>query len=147
MRIVRALRRRGRRVVFTNGCFDILHAGHVAYLEAARNKGDILVVGINSDASVRRLKGRRRPVVPQAQRAAVVAALGSVDHVVVFSEDTPERLILALEPDVLAKGGDWKIEDIVGSQFVLRSGGKVFSIPLVRGLSTTALVKKISHAL
>lgn len=147
MRIVRALRRRGRRVVFTNGCFDILHAGHVSYLEAARNKGDVLVVGVNSNASVRRLKGRRRPVVPQVQRAAVVAALEAVDYVVVFSEDTPERLILAIEPDVLAKGGDWKLEDIVGSQFVQRSGGKVFSIPLVKGLSTTALVKKISDAL
>ncbi|HOU36229.1 MAG TPA: D-glycero-beta-D-manno-heptose 1-phosphate adenylyltransferase [Candidatus Omnitrophota bacterium] len=147
VRIVRSLRRRGRRVVFTNGCFDILHAGHVSYLESARNKGDVLVVGINSDSSVRRLKGRRRPVVSQARRAEVVAALESVDYVVIFPEDTPERLILALRPDVLVKGGDWKIKDIVGSRFVLENGGHVCSIKFVKGLSTTSLIRKISHAL
>lgn len=147
VRIVRSLRRCGRRVVFTNGCFDILHAGHVSYLESARKKGDVLVVGINSDSSVRRLKGRHRPVVPQARRAEVVAALESVDYVVIFPEDTPERLILALRPDVLVKGGDWKIEDIVGSRFVLENGGRVCSVKFVRGLSTTSLIRKISHAL
>jgi len=143
---VRSLQRAGRRVVFTNGCFDILHAGHVSYLQEARNKGDALVVGINSDTSVRRLKGRNRPVVPQAQRAYVVAALESVDYVTIFSEDTPERLIRRLEPDVLAKGGDWKVKDIAGSSFVLQRGGRVYSIKFVKGLSTTAMIKKIADA-
>jgi D-glycero-beta-D-manno-heptose 1-phosphate adenylyltransferase len=143
---IRALQRAGRRIVFTNGCFDILHFGHVSYLQAARNKGDILVVGINSDRSVKRLKGPGRPVAGQKQRASVVAALGAVDYVVIFSQDTPERVIQSLTPDVLVKGGDWKIEDIVGSRFVIGNGGKVFSIKFVKGFSTTSLIKKISHA-
>jgi rfaE bifunctional protein nucleotidyltransferase chain/domain len=143
---VRSLQRAGKRIVFTNGCFDILHFGHVSYLQAARNKGDILVVGINSDRSVRRLKGAKRPVVSQKQRAAVVAALEAVDYVVVFPEDTPERAIRALKPDVLVKGGDWKIGTIVGGRFVTENGGTVFSIKFVKGFSTTSLIKKISHA-
>jgi rfaE bifunctional protein nucleotidyltransferase chain/domain len=117
----------------------------VSYLQAAANKGDILVVGINSDRSVRRLKGSGRPIVNQKQRASVIAALDSVDYVVIFSEDTPELVIQALLPDVLVKGGDWKIEDIIGSQIVQRLGGRVFSIKFVKGFSTTSLIRKISH--
>jgi rfaE bifunctional protein nucleotidyltransferase chain/domain len=143
---IRSLQARGKRIVFTNGCFDILHFGHVSYLQEARNKGEILVVGINSDRSVKRLKGAGRPVVSETQRASIVAALAAVDYVVIFSEDTPERLIQELKPDVLVKGGDWKIEDIIGSRFVLGNGGKVFSIKFVKGFSTTSLIKKISHA-
>jgi D-beta-D-heptose 7-phosphate kinase / D-beta-D-heptose 1-phosphate adenosyltransferase len=142
---VRLLRKQGKRVVFTNGCFDILHFGHVSYLQEARNKGDILVVGINSDRSVRRLKGSHRPLVSQNQRASVIAALESVDYVVIFGEYTPEKLIRTLMPDILVKGGDWKIEDIIGSRFVIGNGGKVFSIKFVKGFSTTSLIKKISN--
>jgi rfaE bifunctional protein nucleotidyltransferase chain/domain len=138
------LRRAGRVVVFTNGVFDLLHRGHVEYLAEARRLGDRLVVGINSDASARRLgKGDDRPLVPQDDRAAVVAALASVDMVVLFDGDTPERLIEAIRPAVLAKGGDWPVERIVGREIVERDGGKVVSIPLRQGLSTTALIDRI----
>ncbi|MGV1100512.1 D-glycero-beta-D-manno-heptose 1-phosphate adenylyltransferase [Thiovibrio sp. JS02] len=134
----------GRKVVFTNGCFDILHEGHVTYLEAARKEGDCLIVGVNSDASVRRLgKGQDRPVNRELSRARLLAALGCVDHVVVFDEDTPQRLITTLMPDVLVKGGDWPVEKIVGAAEVLAAGGRVLSIPLVENHSTTALLAKI----
>jgi len=134
----------GRRVVFTNGCFDILHEGHVTYLEAARKEGDCLIVGVNSDASVRRLgKGEDRPVNREQSRARLLAALGCVDHVVLFAEDTPQRLISALLPDVLVKGGDWPVEKIVGAAEVLAAGGRVLSIPLVENYSTTGLLEKI----
>jgi rfaE bifunctional protein nucleotidyltransferase chain/domain len=146
-KIIRGLKKKGRRIVFTNGCFDILHFGHIKYLQDAKAKGDILVVGLNSDSSVRRLKGTDRPIVEQKHRAAVLAALGSVDFVVIFSEDTPELVIRTLLPDVLVKGGDWKIQDIIGSEVVMRNGGKVFSIKFVKGLSTTSLIKKIAHGL
>lgn len=137
---VRKLRASGRKVVFTNGCFDLLHYGHVCYLAKARAKGDCLVVGINSDASVSRLKGPKRPLVPQKQRALVLAALASVDYVTVFDQDTPYELISRLKPDVLVKGGDWKPRDIVGADVVKRSGGKVYSIRFEKGFSTTALI-------
>jgi len=134
----------GRRVVFTNGCFDILHEGHVTYLEAARREGDCLVVGVNSDQSVRRLgKGEDRPVNREQSRARLLAALGCVDHVVIFDEDTPLRLITAVRPDVLVKGGDWPVERIVGAPEVLAAGGRVLSIPLVENYSTTALIDRI----
>lgn len=137
-------RARGERIVFTNGCFDLLHVGHTRYLAAARALGDLLVVGVNSDASVRALeKGNDRPIVPEAQRAEVVAALGCVDYVVVFDEPDPGALIAALQPDVLVKGGDWPPEKIVGREVVRARGGLVTAIPLVPGVSTTALVKKI----
>ena len=147
VKIIRGLKKKGRRIVFTNGCFDILHFGHVKYLQDSKAKGDILVVGLNSDSSVKRLKGAKRPIVSQKHRAAVLAALEPVDYVVIFSEDTPELLIRALLPDVLVKGGDWKIQDIIGSEVVMRNGGKVFSIKFVDGFSTTALIKKIAHGL
>lgn len=134
---------RSKKVVFTNGCFDILHKGHVAYLQKAKKLGDVLVVGMNSNASVRRLKGSDRPVNSEKDRAFVLSALGCVDKVVIFSEDTPERLIRALRPDVLVKGGDWKKEDVIGAPFVESYGGKVRILPFVKGFSTTGLLEKI----
>lgn len=133
----------GRRVVFTNGVFDILHRGHVEYLAKARALGDLLVVGLNSDASVKRIKGPQRPLNPQEDRAAVLAALACVDAVVIFDEDTPLRLIEHLVPDVLVKGADWKVEEIVGADVVLRNGGRVENIALVPGRSTTEIIKRI----
>ncbi len=138
-------RLRPRRIVFTNGCFDLLHYGHVAYLEAAKKRGDVLVVGLNTDASVRRLKGRGRPVTPQKERAAVLAALACVDYVTLFSDDTPLRLIEAVCPDVLVKGGDWKTSQIVGASCVTACGGRVLILPLVKGRSTTGLLKRIKN--
>jgi D-beta-D-heptose 7-phosphate kinase/D-beta-D-heptose 1-phosphate adenosyltransferase len=126
-------------VVFTNGCFDILHAGHLAVFEKAKRLGDILVVGLNSDRSIRRLKGRGRPVVPQTDRARLLAGLGAVDYVTIFEEDTPEALIRAVRPDVLVKGGDWKADQIVGRKLAK----KVVRVPLVRGRSTTGLIERI----
>lgn len=134
------LRSRGKRIVFTNGCFDILHYGHVKYLEKAARKGDVLVVGLNSDASVRRLKGPDRPVNRQRCRAVVLAALESVDYVAIFGEDTPLGLIKRLKPDVLVKGGDWNKRDIVGSDFVLSRGGTVETIRFEKGHSTTTII-------
>lgn len=133
----------GARVVFTNGCFDLLHPGHVRYLEAARALGDVLVVGLNDDASVRRLKGRGRPVLRVGERAEVLAALAAVDHVIVFPDDTPRALIEALAPDVLVKGADWAADDIVGSESVTRRGGRVERIDLVPEASTTELIRRI----
>jgi len=134
---------RRKKIVFTNGCFDILHKGHVTYLQKARKLGDMLVVGINSDASVKRLKGPDRPVNGEKDRAFVLAALDCVDKVVMFSEDTPESLIRKIRPDVLVKGGDWKKKDVVGASFVESYGGKVRLIPFVKGFSTTGLLAKI----
>jgi len=137
---VRAAQRRGERVVFTNGCFDLLHTGHVRYLEAARRLGDRLVVGVNSDASVRRLKGRGRPVVPAGRRAEVLAALACVDWVVIFGETTPLALIRSLRPAVLAKGGDWTLDTIVGRMDVEGWGGRVVRLPELPGMHTTRLL-------
>ena len=141
-RAVRAAQRKGQRVVFTNGCFDLLHPGHVRYLAAARGAGDLLVVGINSDRSVRGLKGPGRPVQSQDARAEVLAALQAVDHVVVFDAPTPLALIEALQPDVLAKGADWAADRIVGADVVRARGGKVVRVRLVPGQSTTRLVER-----
>ncbi|MDF1577059.1 MAG: D-glycero-beta-D-manno-heptose 1-phosphate adenylyltransferase [Desulfobulbales bacterium] len=142
-KIVANYRKIGRKVVFTNGCFDILHRGHVTYLEEARRLGDCLVVGLNSDASVRSLKGPERPLNDERSRARVLAGLGCVDHVVVFEEETPLKLICTLTPDVLVKGGDWPVEKIVGAEEVMAAGGEVHSIPLVENFSTSALVDLI----
>ncbi len=133
----------GRKVVFTNGCFDIIHPGHVAYLEDAAACGDLLVVGINTDQSVKRLKGNERPINPEGDRALLLAGLGSVDFVTFFAEDTPLELISALRPDVLVKGGDWPVEQIVGHEVVLGGGGEVFSLPFRQGYSTTRIIEKI----
>jgi len=139
---VRAARGRSERVVFTNGCFDLLHVGHVRSLEQARGFGDRLVVAVNRDASVRRLKGPRRPIVPERQRAELVAALACVDWVVLFGEDTPLALIRALRPDVLAKGGDWKRDRIVGREDVEGWGGRVERLRVVPGVRSTLLIER-----
>jgi D-beta-D-heptose 7-phosphate kinase/D-beta-D-heptose 1-phosphate adenosyltransferase len=139
-----AERRAGRRIVFTNGVFDLLHPGHVRYLRAARRLGDVLVVGVNSDRSVRRLeKGPDRPLVRERDRAEVLAALEMVDYVVLFGDDTPYALIKAIAPDVLVKGGDWSVERIVGADLVLARGGRVRSLRFAPGYSTTALLRRI----
>lgn len=136
-------RRNGRRIVFTNGCFDLLHPGHIRCLEQARALGDVLIVAINSDSSVRRLKGTGRPVVPEAERAEVLAALAVVDYVTVFQEDTPREIIAKVLPDVLVKGGDWGPDQIVGREEVEAAGGRVVSVPLEPGYSTSELLKRI----
>ena len=143
VRAVRKVRSGGGRVVFTNGCFDLLHVGHIRYLNAARRLGDALAVGVNSDSSVRRIKGKGRPVTSERQRLEVLAALECVDWVCLFGADTPLALIVKAEPDILVKGGDWPVEKIVGREAVERSGGRVLSIPLSRGVSTTAILRKI----
>jgi len=137
------LRAAGRTIVFTNGCFDILHRGHVELLAAARRLGDVLVVGLNSDDSVRRLKGPHRPINPEADRATVLDAVRWVDFVTIFEEDTPVVLIEALQPDVLVKGGDYTEERIVGADVVRRRGGNVVIVPLLAGRSTSAVVEQI----
>jgi rfaE bifunctional protein nucleotidyltransferase chain/domain len=141
-RVCQRARKEGRRVVFTNGCFDLLHPGHVRYLAAARAAGDLLVVGLNGDRSVRRLKGAGRPVQSEEARAEVLAALAVVDHVVIFGADTPIDVIRALRPNVLAKGADWGEDEIVGAAEVRADGGRIVRVPLVRGQSTTRLVRK-----
>ena len=138
-----SLRAEGRRLVFTNGVFDILHRGHCEYLADARACGDALVVGLNSDDSVRRLKGPTKPIVPEEDRAAVLAALASVDYVVIFRQDTPHALISALLPDVLVKGGDYALDDIVGRAEVEAAGGQVLTIPLTEGRSSTNIISTI----
>jgi rfaE bifunctional protein nucleotidyltransferase chain/domain len=142
-RLLEEERRRGRRIVFTNGCFDILHLGHLRSLEAARAQGDILVVGINSDTSVRRLKGKGRPIHRQAERAALLAGLKPVDYVVVFDEDTPIETIRALRPDVHVKGGDYKVEDLPEREAVEGYGGRIVIVPLVTGYSTTKILERL----
>ncbi len=143
LEILKEERRKGKRVVFTNGCFDVIHAGHVDYLEKAKNLGDILVVGLNSDHSIRRIKGEKRPIIPQEMRAKVLSSLKPVDYVVIFEEDTPAKLIEAIKPDVLVKGGDWPLEKIVGKDFVESYGGKVLTIPFEYDISTSQIIEKI----
>lgn len=134
---------RNQKIVFTNGCFDLLHAGHVEYLRQAAQEGDVLIIGLNSDASVTRLKGEGRPLQTQQARALTLAALSFVDVVVIFDEDTPYELIKTVQPHALVKGSDYRIEEIVGHDVVLSRGGVVFTIPLVLGYSTTTLIEKI----
>jgi D-beta-D-heptose 7-phosphate kinase/D-beta-D-heptose 1-phosphate adenosyltransferase len=141
--VARFGRARQGKVVFTNGCFDLLHRGHVEYLYSARALGDALVLGLNSDASVRRLKGPERPVVSEQDRAVVIAALGCIDAVTIFDEDTPRDLIAALLPDVLVKGGDYRPEDVVGRAEVEGAGGRVVIIPFLEGRSTTGLIHRM----
>lgn len=140
---VRRLRRQGKRIGFTNGCFDLLHAGHLGALERLRRRCDVLIVGVNSDSSVRQLKGRKRPLVSQKQRARLVAGLKPVDWVTLFSESTPLRVIRALRPDLLGKGGDWKVGQVIGASFVRSYGGKVVILPYLKGHSTSGLVARI----
>lgn len=144
LRVLAMDRTKGKRIVFTNGCFDLMHIGHTRYLQAAKALGDVLVVGVNSDASVRRLeKAPDRPIIPEAQRAEVLAALACVDYVEIFDEPDPLALITALQPDILVKGGDWAIDRIVGRHVVEARGGMVRTIPLVPGVSTTGLLQRI----
>ncbi len=145
VRIATALHAAGRRVVFTNGCFDLLHVGHIRYLQRARALGDVLILGLNSDASVRRLKGEKRPLINEEDRAHVLAALACVDHVVLFDEDTPLELIREIRPDVLVKGGDYTREQVVGHELVEQQGGRVELIPVVEGASTTGIVERIAE--
>lgn len=140
---VERLKREGKKVVFTNGCFDILHAGHTRYLREARKLGDALILALNSDSSVRSIKGPMRPIVPEAERAEVVASLDSVDYVTVFDELTPLELIEYLRPDVIVKGGDWAEKDIVGAEAVRKWGGRVAVMPEIEGASTTSIIDKV----
>jgi D-beta-D-heptose 7-phosphate kinase/D-beta-D-heptose 1-phosphate adenosyltransferase len=142
-RIVEDLKKKGKRIVFTNGCFDLLHLGHIRYLEKARSLGDILVVGVNSDRSVRNLKGPERPILPEEERAEILSGLGCVDYITIFDELTPLELISSLQPHILVKGGDWTKEAIVGKEVVERSGGEVVLLPFVEGSSTSNLIEAI----
>jgi D-beta-D-heptose 7-phosphate kinase/D-beta-D-heptose 1-phosphate adenosyltransferase len=146
-RLLGELKGKKQTVVFTNGCFDIVHAGHVRYLKKARALGDVLVVGLNSDFSVRKIKGKTRPIVGEKDRAEVLSALTSVDYAVVFDEETPIKLIERIRPDVLVKGADWKRGAIVGEDFVKGYGGRCSRIKLAKGRSTTAIIKKIRDTL
>ena len=142
--LLQQARAQKKRIVFTNGCFDLMHVGHTRYLQAAKDLGDLLVVGVNSDTSMRSLnKAPDRPIVSETQRAEVVAALGCVDYVAIFSEPDPLNLITAVQPDVLVKGGDWDIDRIIGRGVVEQRGGAVRTIPLVPGMSTTSLIQRI----
>lgn len=141
--IIADLKFKGKRVVFTNGCFDILHLGHVELFSQAKGKGDVLVVAINSDNSVKAIKEKGRPINKEKSRAGVVAALESVDFVTIFNEDNPLNVIKALKPDILVKGSDWKIKDVVGRDFVLSYGGEVTTVPYLKGYSTKAIINRI----
>ena len=136
---------KGKKIVFTNGCFDILHKGHVTYLSEAKKLGDLLIVGLNSDASVKRLKGNERPINNEEDRKFVLSQLKSVDFVEIFNEDTPLSLIMKIMPKILVKGGDWKIDQIVGGKEVIENGGDVFSLNFVDGYSTTSIINKIQE--
>jgi D-beta-D-heptose 7-phosphate kinase/D-beta-D-heptose 1-phosphate adenosyltransferase len=142
-RIIKNLKAKGKRIIFTNGCFDLLHVGHVRYLEEAKALGDVLVIGVNSDASVRKIKGPERPILPVEERIEILSSLECVDYVTVFDEADPLLLITSLLPNVLVKGGDWTKEQIVGGEMVEKSGGEVVIIPFVQGVSTSNLIETI----
>ena len=142
--VLKSLKKKGKKIIFTNGCFDVLHKGHVKLLEKARSLGDVLVVAINADSSVKKIKGLGRPVNSEKDRAFVLSALGSVDFVTFFKESNPAKIIKQLKPDVLVKGGDWKKEEIIGSDYVKSKGGKVYSLPLIKGYSTSRLIDSIA---
>jgi D-beta-D-heptose 7-phosphate kinase/D-beta-D-heptose 1-phosphate adenosyltransferase len=140
---VKKLKKHGKKIVFTNGCYDLLHGGHVRFLAAAKNMGDVLVLALNSDASVRRIKGPKRPVTNQDERAEVMSALESVDIVTIFDENDPYNIIKDIVPDVLVKGGDWELDKIIGADIVKAAGGKVRNVPYVKGKSTTNIIAKV----
>jgi rfaE bifunctional protein nucleotidyltransferase chain/domain len=143
LKAVKGLQGAGKKVVFTNGCFDILHAGHIRYLKAARAEGDVLVVGLNSDRSVHGIKGDQRPVIDQAQRAEVLAGLACVDYIILFDEPDPLSLIEAVGPDILVKGADWEENDIIGADVVKKKGGRVVRVPVVPDISTSLIIQRI----
>jgi len=140
---VKALKKRGKKIVFTNGCYDLLHAGHVRFLKAAKKMGDVLVLALNSDASVRRIKGKNRPITPQAERAELMAGLACVDIVTMFHEDDPYNIINDIKPNVLVKGGDWGLDKIIGADVVRANDGVVRNIKYLKGKSTTNIIKKV----
>ncbi|MGH8004878.1 MAG: D-glycero-beta-D-manno-heptose 1-phosphate adenylyltransferase [Limisphaerales bacterium] len=144
-KIVRRLKKQKKKIVFTNGCFDLLHAGHITLLRKAKSLGDILIVGLNTDRSIRNLKGRGRPVTQQKDRALILSSLRDVDYAVFFSEPTPLNLIRSLSPDVLVKGADYKNSQIVGADWVLANGGKVIRVPLVKGRSSSSIFRKLQR--
>ncbi len=143
LKIIKNLKSKGKRIVLTNGCFDLLHLGHVRYLEEAKSRGDILVVAVNSDSSVRKLKGPKRPILPEADRTEILSGLECVDYITIFNEPDPLKLITSLKPDLLVKGGDWAREQIVGREVVENSGGELLIIPFIKGSSTTNVIDTI----
>jgi len=143
LRIIKNLKAKGKQIVFTNGCFDVLHLGHVRYLEEAKALGGVLVVGVNSDSSVRKLKGPKRPILPEQERTEILSGLGCVDYITIFNEADPLKLITSLKPNLLVKGGDWTREQIVGREVVERSGGELVIIPFVKGASTSNVIDTI----
>ena len=141
--IVKGLRKQGKKIAFTNGCFDLLHYGHIKYLQDAKRLADKLIIGLNSDSSLRKIKGKKRPINTQTDRAKILAALAAVDYLVVFNQETPLKLIKLVSPDLLIKGGDWERDKIVGADFVKSYGARVITIPYLKGYSTTKLIEKI----
>ncbi len=141
--IVNELKKRGKRIVFTNGCFDILHAGHIKLLKKAKKLGDVLIVGINKDKSIKKIKGKDRPIMDEKQRIEIISAIEFVDYVVPFGDTTPEKLIKMIKPDIIVKGGDYKKDEVVGKDIVEKYGGKVYIFPLVKNISTTKIINKI----
>ena len=144
-KVVAEYRDQGKTIAFTNGCFDLVHAGHVTYLSAVKDQADVLILGLNSDASVRKIKGEKRPIIGQGDRACVMAALEAVDHVVIFDEVDPEKLIQRVQPDILAKGADWSEDEIIGADIVKARGGRVARIKLEPGISTTTIIERIGR--
>ena len=141
--VIARLKQDGKRIVFTNGCFDIIHVGHIRYLKSAKELGDILVIGLNSDESVRKIKGDNRPIVSQGERAEVLSSIRSVDYVVIFNEDRPDKLIQQVKPDVLVKGADYKMREIAGAEFVKSYGGEVKRVVLLKGRSTSRIIARL----
>jgi len=142
-RIATRLRKKRKKIVFTNGCFDILHLGHIKYLEKCKHLGDILIVGLNSDSSVRKIKGKKRPIQNEKERSLILSAMECVDYITIFKDPTPSSLIKAVKPHILAKGGDWKPSEIAGGSYVKKQGGRVVSVPFVKGYSTSGIIKRI----
>jgi len=144
--LLKTLKKKNKRIVFTNGCFDLIHAGHIKLLKEARKSGDILILGLNSDSSIKKIKGPFRPILKQKARIDTLASIEFIDYIVIFNETTPLRLIKKIKPDVLIKGGDWQKEDIVGSEFVQAYGGKVKRVKLKKGYSTSSIIEKMKKA-
>lgn len=141
--IVSKLRTKKKKIIFTNGCFDLIHIGHIKYLEKAKAQGGILIVGINSDSSMRKIKGPKRPIIKQGDRAKIIAGLEAVDYVSIFNETTPLKMIMTIKPDILVKGADWQLNKIVGADFITSYGGRTISIPLIKDRSTSRIIRKI----
>jgi len=141
--LVKTLKKKKKKIVFTNGCFDLIHPGHIKLLSSAKKQGEVLILGLNSDSSIRKIKGEKRPILKEKGRIEILSAITYIDYIVVFKEETPFKLIKIIKPDVLVKGGDWEEKDIVGADLVKKQGGKVVRIRLKKGYSTTTLIEKI----